>query len=134
MKTLIRLTVLLYCTTLLTACATNNPEEDPRYNRKIYLTEEDYLEDVGREAEKERREAPPTAESEYIFNVVPETEKNVYFFDERQQPKVPGNPAASDYKKEKRLWEKPKRYTPEQYYGMQGESSSSSSSEESYNY
>ena len=51
--------------------------------------------------------------------------KTIYFFDDRQQPKVPGQPSAADYKKEKRLWNKPKRYTPEEYYGMQGSSETS---------
>ena len=48
------------------------------------------------------------------------TDTNIYFFDKHQQPKVPGEYTANDYKSEKRLWKKPKRYTPEQYYGMQG--------------
>ncbi len=135
MKTITQLTLFLLCAGILAACVAI-PEEDPRYDRKIYLTEEDYLEDLSAQALPERREAPVTAESEYIFNTMPETDKNVYFFDERQQPKVPGKPADSEYKKEKRLWEKPKRYTPEQYYGMQGgeESSSSSYSETQYDY
>lgn len=107
------------CAGLLTACNTNEKRKE-KYNRKIYLTEEDYMEDLSREAVRERRETPPNVESEYIFNVGPEEEKTIYFFDERQQPKVPGQPSEADYKKEKRLWKKPKRYTPEEYYGMQG--------------
>lgn len=138
MKTITKLMLFLFCAGILTACASEQ-KEDPRYNRKIYLTEEDYLEELSEEAAKERREAPAAVESEYIFNTVPETDKGVYFFDERQQPKVPGQPSDSEYKKEKRLWEKPKRYTPEQYYGMQGgtentASSSSSYSETQYDY
>ena len=141
MKTLTKLTIFMLGVAVLAACASSQ-KEDPRENRKIYLTEEDYLEELGHEAAKERREAPPAVESEYIFNAVPEVDKNVYFFDERQQPKVPGQPSDADYKREKRLWNKPKRYTPEQYYGMQGDgseekttSSSSSSYEESeYDY
>ena len=103
---------------------------------EFVLNNKDYLEDLTTEAAKERREAPPATESEYVFNTIAETDKGVYFFDERQQPKVPGQPADSEYKKEKRLWKKPKRYTPEQYYGMQGDggSSSSTSEETSYDY
>lgn len=136
MKIVTQVVVFLLCLGLLGACSRNTKQkEDPRFNRKIYLTEEDYLEDLNTEAAKERREAPPAEESEYIFNAIPETDKAVYFFDERQQPKIPGEPSKADYKREKRLWEKPKRYTPEQYYGMQGGAdSSSSSSEESYDY
>ena len=135
MKTITKWMAFLLCAGVLTACASEQ-KEDPRYNRKIYLTEEDYLEDLTTEAAKERREAPPATESEYVFNTIAETDKGVYFFDERQQPKVPGQPADSEYKKEKRLWQKPKRYTPEQYYGMQGDggNSSSTSEETSYDY
>lgn len=123
----------------LTGC-TSNEKRKEKYNRKIYLTEEDYMEDLSKDAVKERRETPPNVESEYIFNVGPEEDKTIYFFDERQQPKVPGHPSDADYKKEKRLWKKPKRYTPEQYYGMQGtaeateESSSSEMSYSGYDY
>ena len=115
---------------LLAACNTNQKKQE-KYNRKIYLTEEDYMEDLSKEAVKERRETAPNVESEYLFNVGPEEDKTIYFFDNRQQPKVPGQPSAADYKKEKRLWTKPKRYTPEQYYGMQG--SAEQSTEESSN-
>ena len=119
MKTLSKLLVFLLCAGVLAACNTNEKKKE-KYNRKIYLTEEDYMEDLSKDAVKERRETPPNVESEYIFNVGPEEVKTIYFFDERQQPKVPGQPSDSDYKKEKRLWTKPKRYTPEEYYGMQG--------------
>ena len=119
MKTIVKISALLLCAGMLWACNTNKQKQE-KYNRKIYLTQEDYLEDLSKEAVKERRETPPAVESEYIFNVQPETQENIYFFDERQQPKVPGQPSASDYKKEKRLWTKPRRYTPEEYYGMQG--------------
>ena len=118
MKTIAKLLVFVLCVGFVTACNTNAKKKE-KYNRKIYLTEEDYLEDLSEEAAKERREAQPLVESEYIFNAVPETEKAVYFFDDRQQPKVPGQPNDADYKREKRLWEKPKRYTPDEYYGMQ---------------
>ena len=130
MKTFPALLAVIVCAGLLAACTTNKQREE-KYHRKIYLTEEDYLEDLSKDAVKERRETPPNVESEYIFNVAPETVKNVYFFDERQQPKVPGQPSEADYKKEKRLWQKPKRYTPEQYYGMQAPAEDSSQSETS---
>ena len=136
MKTIAKLLVLILCVSFVSACNTNAKKKE-KYNRKIYLTEEDYLEDLSQEAAKERRETPPVVESEYIFNATPETEKAVYFFDDRQQPKVPGQPSEADYKREKRLWTKPKRYTPEQYYGMQGEgdnTGSSSYEEASYDY
>ena len=123
MKTLSQVIALLLCAGLLAACTGN--ARKAKYNRKIYLTEEDYMEDLSQEAGKERRETAPNIESEYIFNVGPEQDKTIYFFDDRQQPKVPGQPSAADYKKEKRLWNKPKRYTPEEYYGMQGSSETS---------
>ena len=130
MKILARPLVLVLCVGFVAACNTNEKKKE-KYNRKIYLTEEDYLEDLSDEAAKERREVPALAESEYIFNSTPETDKAIYFFDERQQPKVPGLPNDSDYKREKRLWEKPKRYTPDEYYGMQ-EGGGGSSEESSY--
>ena len=136
MKIIAKLLILILCLGFVTACNTNAKKKE-KYNRKIYLTEEDYLEDLGHEAVKERRETPPVVESEYIFNAVPETEKAVYFFDERQQPKVPGQPSDADYKREKRLWTKPKRYSPDEYYGMQGgaeETAASSYEESSYDY
>lgn len=128
---------------LLVACKSNGETQTisgERYAKKIYLTKEDYLEDLGNIAEVDRRELQPNAESEYIFNVVPQQTEDptIYFFDKRQQPKVPGEYTANDYKNEKRLWKKPRRYTPEEYYGMQGSdnSSSSNSYEENsgYNY
>lgn len=132
MKTFIKLLVLCLMVGMISACNTNKQKQE-KYNRKIYLTEEDYLEDLTAEAAKERREAPAQVESEYIFNIQPQVSDNVYFFNQRLQPKVPGEPLAEEYKNEKRLWVKPRRYTPDEYYGMQG-SSSSSSSEESSSY
>ncbi len=121
---------------LLGGCKSSDTKEinGERYAKKIYLTKEDYMEDLGNVAELDRRELPPNVESEYIFNVVPQNteDTNIYFFDKHQQPKVPGEYTANDYKNEKRLWVKPKRYTPEQYYGMQG--SDNSSEESSYGY
>lgn len=125
MKILIRLTFLAVCSCGLMACATNSQrtqstaEEDNTYQRKIYLTEQDYMDDLTQEAQAGRREAKPNTESDYIFNIQPDTQKNVYFFDERVQPKVPNEPAARDYKNNKRLWEKPRRYSPAEYYGNQ---------------
>lgn len=102
------------------ACTSNSKKQDEKYNRKkIYLTEEDYLEDLDKQAYAERREAKPNTESNYIFELQPETQKNVYFFDERTQPMVPGQPSERDYKKTKRLWERPRRYSPQEYYGDQ---------------
>lgn len=126
---------LFVCLGLLAACSGTRQNEDEQYNRrKIYLTEEDYAEEIG-DLQAQRRETQPLVESEYIFNAVPETDPGIYFFDDRQQPKIPGNPSDADYKREKRLWTKPKRYTPEQYYGMQGgEESSSERSSEAYSY
>ncbi len=134
MKTFFRLLSICLCVGAVAAC-TSHTREDEFSRRKIYLTQEDYLEDLTEEAAKERREAPGAEESDYIFNVRPLVSDNVYFFDERQQPKVPGQPAVTEYKKEKRLWTKPRRYAPDEYYGSQEDSSSggkSSSSEESY--
>lgn len=131
MKTFIKLLVLCLLLGTLSACTTNKQRQE-KYNRKIYLTEEDYLEDLSAEAAKERREAPAQVESEYIFNVQPFVDDNVYFFNKRLEPKVPGEPLADEYKNEKRLWVKPRRYTPDEYYGMQGSSSSSEESSSSY--
>ena len=76
MKTLFKLTVFLLCAGLLAACTSN--QRKAQYNRKIYLTEEDYLADLSPEAQKARREAPPVVESEYIFNLEPSPdEKNI---------------------------------------------------------
>lgn len=122
MKRLTFLLIFIAGVGFLAACKTNDTREinGERYAKKIYLTKEDYLEDLKQTAQ--RRELQPNKESEYIFKVVPQKteEVNVYFFDKHQQPKVPGQYSAQDYKSEKRLWKKPKRYTPEQYYGMQG--------------
>lgn len=139
MKKLTFLLSMCVLGSLLMACASEQEKlpTGERYAKKIYLTKEDYLEDLGNVAETERREAQPNIESEYIFNVVPQTAENtnVYFFDKRQQPKVPGEYTAADYKNEKRLWTKPKRFTPEEYYGMQGsDNSSSENSSSSYDY
>lgn len=136
MKTVSKILVFLLCAGVLTACNTNAKKKE-KYNRKIYLTEQDYLDDLAPAAELERRETAPVVESEYIFNVGPEESKTIYFFDDRQQPKVPGEPSEADYKKEKRLWQKPKRFTPEEYYGMQGDGGTeeaSSSTPDSYGY
>lgn len=133
MKTISKILVFLLCAGLLAACNTNAKKKE-KYNRKIYLTEQDYLDDLAPSAEAERRETAPAAESEYIFNVGPEEDKTIYFFDDRQQPKVPGQPSDADYKKEKRLWKKPKRYTPEEYYGMQGESGGEETSSQNNSY
>ena len=130
MKLCARLLLLVFCATIVAACSQQKKTPE-RYNRKIYLTEEDYLEDLSAEAVKERREAPGAAESDYIFNIQPQISDKVYFFDEQRQPKVPGKPMDKEYKQEKRLWTKPRRFTPAEYYGMQG-GGSSSSTEESY--
>lgn len=107
----------------LAACAGNTKKQDENYTRKkIYLTEQDYLDDLDKQAYAERREAKPNVDSNYIFELQPETQKNVYFFDERTRPLIPGEPSEREYKKTKRLWERPKRYSPDQYYGNQAAS------------
>ena len=111
--------VVLSAFVLTLAGCSYNADQDENYQRKkIYLTEQDYLEDLGEAAQAERREAKPNTESEYVYHMLPETEKNVYFFDERVRPMVPGQPSERDYKA-KRLWQKPKRYSPSEYYGGQ---------------
>lgn len=118
MKTLTHFLLLSVFCFGLAACSSNQSKDEQQpYQRKIYLTEEDYLEDLDRQAYTERREAKPNTESEYLFELQPETQKNVYFFDDRTQPMVPGVPSERDYRKTKRLWEKPRRYSPDQYYG-----------------
>lgn len=118
MKNLLPLLLVCAFCAALAGCASENKNKQP-YQRKIYLTEEDYLEDLDRQAFAERREAKPNVESEYIFELQPETEKNVYFFDDRTRPMVPGVPSEREYRQTKRLWEKPRRYSPDQYYGGQ---------------
>lgn len=136
MKRFISFVILAGALSFLAACQTSNTREinGERYAKKIYLTKEDYLEDLMQTSQ--RRELQPNKESEYIFNVVPQMteDTSVYFFDRHQQPKVPGQYTAQDYKNEKRLWKKPKRYTPEQYYGMQdgGGNDGGTGSEEDY--
>ena len=123
MKKLAVFGIFVVAVSFLAACKSNTREiNGERYAKKIYLTKEDYMEDLKDSAAKDRRELQPNRESDYIFNVVPQVteDTNVYFFNKRQEPKVPGEYSAQDYKSEKRLWKKPKRYTPEQYYGMQG--------------
>ena len=135
MKNLSILIVMLGLLGLLTSCSSKTKKiNGTRYAKKIYLTKEDYMEDLGNVAQLDRREAQPNKESEYIFNVIPQTEADseVYFFDKRQQPKIPGEYTAQDYKNEKRLWKKPKRYSPEQYYGMQQGNNQSASNEANY--
>lgn len=50
------------------------------------------MEDLNHAAQIDRREAQPNTESNYLFNTVPQAtaDPNIYFFDKRQQPKVPG--------------------------------------------
>ena len=124
MKNWVFLFIFVAATGGLMACKSQETHEinGERYAKKIYLTKEDYMEDLKTAADWDRRELQPNKESEYIFNVIPQADKDadVYFFDKRQNPKVPGEYTDQEYKSEKRLWKKPKRYTPEQYYGMQG--------------
>ena len=63
--------------------------------------------EVALAAQKERRAQAPLVESNYIFQVMPD--KGVYSFDEYNQVWT-GAPQERDYKDEKRLWTKPKRY------------------------
>ena len=88
MTKMIRLVIFALCCLTVAACSSsqNTQNNNEPYQRKIYLTEQDYLDDLAKSAELERREAKPAAESEYIFDILPETQKNVYFFDERVQP------------------------------------------------
>lgn len=119
MKIFIHFIALAVLCGSLAACSSSNKKTDPYQRKKIYLTEQDYLDDLGEQAQLERREAKPNTESDYIFELMPETQKNVYFFDDRTRPMVPGEPGEREYKKTKRLWEKPRRYSPDQYYANQ---------------
>lgn len=133
---------VLMVVSFLGACKSSDTQtvNGQRVAKKIYLTKEDYMEDLANAAQTDRREVQPNTESNYIFNTVPQVSEDpsIYFFDKHQRPKVPGEYSAQDYKNEKRLWRKPKRYTPEEYYGMQEGSSSGNAStqsyEETYNY
>lgn len=133
MKTFIHFIVLAAFCCTFAACASNKKTE-PYQRKKIYLTEQDYLDDLGEQAYQERREAKPNTESDYIFELQPETQKNVYFFDDRTRPMVPGEPGEREYKKTKRLWEKPRRYSPEQYYANQPAEGADGSSDSSTEY
>ena len=133
MKTWFHLAILgLFCFNL-GACSSSQENDQP-YQRKMYLTEEDYLEDLDRQAYLERREAKPHVESEYIFDVQPDTQKNIYFFDDRQRPMVPGVPSEREYRTTKRLWEKPRRYSPDQYYGTTDTAAATDSYSDSSSY
>ena len=135
MKNLIHFLLCAVICLGLTACAGSSKKQDENYNRKkIYLTEEDYLEDLDKQAYAERREAKPNTESNYIFEIQPETQKNVYFFDDRTQPMVPGEPSERDYKKTKRLWERPRRYSPDEYYGGQAAAAAPANTEDTSSY
>ena len=116
---------------LLGGCSSDKSRQQTA--KKIYLTLEDYQEDLGKTADIARREAQPDYQADYVFNVYPQTEPNIYFFDKHQQPKVPGEFSDKDYQNEKRLWKKPRRYSPDEYYGLQGgEDSAGSGSENNY--
>lgn len=132
MKNFVYLVVAFAFCSALTACSSAPREDRNAYQRKIYLTEEDYMEDLDKAAQAERREAKPNTESNYIFDVQPDTQKNVYFFDDRTRPMIPGEPSERDYKKTKRLWEKPRRYSPDEYYGGDQPADSGSSSSSGY--
>ncbi len=136
MKNLFCFAILVGCVASLAACHStrNDTNKDNTYQRKIYLTEQDYLDDLATTAQVERREAKPSIESNYLIEIQPETNKNVYFFDDRVRPLVPDTATDRDYKKTKRLWEKPKRYSPEEYYANQPEETSQSSSSSSSSY
>ena len=116
--------VLLLIAGLVSACSSRGTKKvnGQRYAKKIYLTKEDYMEDLKNVAELDRRDLQPNKESEYIFNVIPQADldNRVYFYDKRQNPTIPGTYTDQEYKQEKRLWKKPRRYTPEEYYGLQG--------------
>lgn len=114
MKILVKLTILLLCAGVLAACNSASKQKE-KYHRKIYLTEQDYKEDLMPKPHEDRREAKPEIESEYLFRVKPE--KEIYFYDDRTRPLIPGEPNEREYKNTKRLHEKPKRYSPQAYHG-----------------
>jgi hypothetical protein len=58
-------------------------------------------------AQSERRAQPPLVESNYFFRIMPD--KGVYSYDEYNQV-WSDMPKDKDYKTEKSLWNKPKRY------------------------
>lgn len=80
--------------------------------------------EVALEAQAERRGEPPLLESNYIFKV--KQNKGVYSYDQHNQVWTDER-SAREYKETKRLWEKPKKYAANKYYGE-----SSSSEEVSY--
>ena len=88
-------------------------------------TAEDRAADVAYEAQAERRGEAPLVESNYIFKV--QQNKGVYSYDQHNQV-WKDERTSKEYKENKRLWEKPKKYAANTYYGE----SSSSSEEVSY--
>ena len=47
----------------LVGCASDEKTQKPVYRKKIYLTEQDYLDDLAEDPNAERREAKPSIES-----------------------------------------------------------------------
>ena len=87
-------------------------------------TAEDRAADVAQQAQAERRGSAPLVESNYIFKV--KQDKSVYSYDQHNQV-WKDERTAREYKDTKRLWEKPKKYAANKYYGE-----SSSTEEVSY--
>lgn len=128
MKIVAQLIALLLCAGVLTACSSSGKKT--KYQRKIYITEQDYKDDLLEKPHDDRREAKPVIESEYIFRVKPE--KEIYFYDDRTRPMIPGEPSEREYKNTKRLHQKPKRYSQAQYYGNQPQQAEEPAEEPSY--
>lgn len=89
------------------------------------LSEEDRAAEVAAQAQAERRGEAPLLESNYIFKV--KQNKGVYSYDQHNQV-WKDERSSREYKENKRLWEKPKKYAAATYYGE------GSSSSEEYSY
>ncbi len=90
---------------------TETPYEEAS-TASIYQSEADRQREIEIAAQRERRATAPMVESDYIFRVMPD--KGTYMYDEYNQV-VTDDPKLVDYKETKRLWNKPKRFTPDVY-------------------
>ena len=105
MKKIFLLLTVIICVLAVNACRSN---QEPK---KLYIEEGEYESQLNKEAQVERRGAAPVIESNYIFRVLP---RDTYFYDEKDMPIEDTVKKAADYK-EKRLWERPRRYKPGEY-------------------
>lgn len=83
------------------------PKELTAADHLAFQTEDDRAAQVAIAAQQERRARAPIVESNYLFQIIPPA--NVYSYDEYGRV-WDDSPQDKNYKEEKRLWAKPKRY------------------------